>query len=129
MQLAVGGAKAYAVRSDGSVWVWGRDETGAVRMLPALEPALTDAKSLVLEALGVDDSPVHYLLKRDGSLWAWGSAYRLGLSKPPGSDDYPLQSPVAIPGVDGVAALPPRPLASVLKGAMAVLRVDIGLGP
>lgn len=123
VQLAVGLSTAYAVRSDGSVWAWGRDESDTVRMLPALEPALTDVKALVLEGESVDNSAIHYLLKRDGSLWAWGSANRLGLSG--GPEVYSVQSPVAIAGVDGVAALPPRPQARASnEGAMAVLQAD-----
>lgn len=122
VQLAVGLSTAYAVRSDGSVWAWGRDASGDVRMLPAPEPALTDVKALALEGSSMDSAAVHYLLKRDGSLLAWGSAYRLGLSGGPG--EYDVKSPVVIAGVDGVAALPPRPQAAVLGGAMAVLQAD-----
>jgi len=123
VQLAAGLSTAYAVRGDGSVWSWGRDESGAVHTLPAPEPALKDVKALALEGSSVDSSAIHYLLKRDGSLWAWGSAYRLGLSG--GPEEYSLQSPVAIAGVDGVAALPPRPQARASDGgAMAVLQGD-----
>lgn len=121
VQLALGRASAYAVRRDGSVWSWGRDEAGAVRLQAAPMPGLSEVQAIALEGHGNGADTVHHLLKRDGSLWAWGSTFRLGLG---GAQSPSAQQPLVVPGLGAVAALASRPAAFVTGGSAAAVLAD-----
>lgn len=123
VQLSSGGTTAYAVRRDGSVWSWGRDEAGTRASLAARVPSLVDVKAMVLEG-GVLDHPVTYAIRRDGGLWAWGSSYRLGLWNAGEPAAHARAVPLPLQDLGGVSMLPPTPLSSVNGGAMAVVRQD-----
>jgi alpha-tubulin suppressor-like RCC1 family protein len=69
--IAAGGATGYALRNDGTVWAWGRNDQGQIgdgttenRGAPVQVKGLTD-----IIALGERGT---YAIKNDGSVWAWG---------------------------------------------------------
>lgn len=81
--IAVEVGTSYALREDGTVWAWGRGESGQlgdgiwgctvfppiepedcyISILPKQVPNMTDVKALF-------DGP--YVIKNDGTVWAWG---------------------------------------------------------
>src|SRR3989344_5412319 len=73
--LSAGGTNAAAVKTDGTLWTWGNNASGALgqniatttdRSSPAQVGALTNWKA-------VSVGGVHSLaVKTDGTLWAWG---------------------------------------------------------
>ncbi|OYT90604.1 MAG: hypothetical protein CFE43_17520 [Burkholderiales bacterium PBB3] len=69
--VAAGSAHSVLLKTDGSVWAWGRnglgqvgDGTGLVRSAPVLI-----GNGVIAIAAGGDSS---FALRADGSLWAWG---------------------------------------------------------
>jgi alpha-tubulin suppressor-like RCC1 family protein len=86
--IAAGNNHALALRADGSVWAWGRNNfnqagngTGtspsAIEGLPKVDNSTVKVKALAASAY---NSAVLY---SDGSVWAWGRNYygQLGLDK------------------------------------------------
>lgn len=78
VQMASTGAGTYlALRKDGSVWVWGNGENGALgngpkskeysRMCPLTEPVM-----LFENAIYASFSGSGRVIKEDNSLWVWG---------------------------------------------------------
>jgi alpha-tubulin suppressor-like RCC1 family protein len=85
--LAAGATHSLAVKADGTVWAWGRNNSGqlgdgttgnGVRAVPTQVSGLTN---VVLVAGGGDHS---LALKADGTVWGWGSnsSGQLGSSTP-----------------------------------------------
>nr|MDQ2958592.1 hypothetical protein [Actinomycetota bacterium] len=76
--IAAGNSTAYAVRSDGTVWSWGRDGQGelglgtalstgcACSLKPVQVAGLTGATAVAAT------SSTGYALRTDGTVWAWG---------------------------------------------------------
>lgn len=71
--VAAGSSHTLALRKDGTVWAWGKnnkgqlgDDTGDDRETPVLVKGL---KGIVAIAAGADHS---LALKGDGTLWSWG---------------------------------------------------------
>ena len=73
-KIAAGGVHSLALRSDGTVWAWGRnsfgqlgDNTNTNRNVPVMVQGLSG-----VSAISAGDG--HSLaLKSDGTVWAWGS--------------------------------------------------------
>ena len=76
-ELAIGRDFTLAIRTDGSLWAWGRNEEGQLG-----DGTTTDRHAPVQIQPGTTWSSVaagmfHTLaIKSDGTLWAWGSNYR-----------------------------------------------------
>ncbi|WP_341283107.1 fibronectin type III domain-containing protein [Paenibacillus sp. FSL H8-0537] len=73
VEVAVGGAFSLVLKSDGTVWGWGRNTQGQLgdgtttdRVAPVKVNGLTDVKSIYA---GVASSAA---IKQDGSVWTWG---------------------------------------------------------
>ncbi|MEU0877604.1 hypothetical protein ABZ345_03310 [Lentzea sp. NPDC005914] len=77
--IAAGGTEtAYALRSDGTAWAWGRNwkgETGTGAPLQSSEPRPAQVAGLtgVVSIAGGDE--VGYATTSDGKVWAWGDDY------------------------------------------------------
>lgn len=96
-RLATGRYHAAALKSDGTVWTWGRngvgqigDGTGFNQEVPVQVPGLSGVA-------GIAAGSRHLLaLKADGTVWAWGADYL-------GSDSFDFHSvPTQVPGLSGV---------------------------
>lgn len=102
-QVSAGAAHTLVVKSDGTVWAWGRNNTGQLgdgtlgpRTAPVQIPGLSDV-------VAVAAGRVHSLaLTKDGSVWAWGdnSSGQLG-----DGTTVPRQRPVLVNNLSGVTAI------------------------
>jgi alpha-tubulin suppressor-like RCC1 family protein len=102
--IAAGDDHSLAVRSNGTVWAWGKNSLGQVgdgtridRTIPVLIPTILGAAAV---AAGGDHS---LALLRDGSVRAWGFKLRNELTDPPQIDSS--VTPEIIRGLGGVTAI------------------------
>ncbi len=101
--IAAGGSRAFALRSDGTVWAWGDNQSGRLgdgTTFEHLAPTRLEALSAVTAIATGERSA--YALRDDGTVWAWGdnSSGQLG--------DGSLTSrrtPVKVHGLYNVAAI------------------------
>ncbi|MDR1157255.1 MAG: S-layer homology domain-containing protein [Oscillospiraceae bacterium] len=64
-------ANVLAVGTDGTLWGWGRNESGL--LLAAAETRVRTPRRMLTDVAKADQSGRHAAaLKRDGSLWTWG---------------------------------------------------------
>ena len=115
--------QAFAIKTDGTLWGWGKNDSGAMGQNQA-EPALS-AISSPTQIPGTTwrsvngSSFFNLATKTDGTLWSWGaSSYgRLGQNLGPGNN---RSSPVQIPGTtwDKIAATSTSALATKTDGTM-----------
>ncbi|MCY3023461.1 MAG: Ig-like domain-containing protein [Planctomycetota bacterium] len=98
--ISASGGWLLGVKTDGSVWAWGRNAKGGLETgklggsndEPLRIPAVAKARQ-------VASGPEHALvLSDDGTVWAWGHGHNgeLGLGS---LNDQPMPAPV--PGIDG----------------------------
>jgi alpha-tubulin suppressor-like RCC1 family protein len=111
--IYAGPSNAVAVKSDGTIWVWGRRDRILGEMMTDMKaggisvPTLlfnnTDVKSM---AIG-DNHAV--ILKNNGTIWIWGDDWRGMLGN--GSKNYLSASPdytytpIMVPGLSNVTAI------------------------
>jgi alpha-tubulin suppressor-like RCC1 family protein len=104
VDIAAGISRALAVRSDGSVWTWGRDPIGlGANLLPVRVSGIVDA---VAVACGAD---FNLALRNDGRVWSWGmnSFGQLG-----DGTTANRANPALIPGLTAVRSIAAAPPAS-----------------
>ncbi|QKG54960.1 RCC1 domain-containing protein [Hymenobacter sp. BRD67] len=80
--LAVGGYHTVAVRADGSLWAWGRNDAGQLGLGSTSDQTSPQRVGTATNWTSVAAGITHTLAVRaDGSLWAWGrnDAGQLGL--------------------------------------------------
>jgi len=72
--VAAGGASAYALLRDGTLWAWGDDSAGelgradlALRRAPVRVPGLAGVTAVAAGAFSA------YAIRRDRTAWAWGN--------------------------------------------------------
>jgi alpha-tubulin suppressor-like RCC1 family protein len=99
--IAAGGASAYALRADGTVWAWGSGSLGL------LGNGRTDDSSLPVQVSGLtgvvsiaNTGSAGYAARRDGTVWAWGynGAGALGA----GTTADHAETPIQVTGLSGV---------------------------
>lgn len=96
---------AYALRSDGTVWGWGDNTSGALGSgttatqsdLPIQVVGLTDVTAIAAS------SGTGYALRSDGTLWAWGNNINDDLGN--GTSDGSSTTPVRVSNLTGVTAI------------------------
>ncbi|NLI74764.1 MAG: regulator, partial [Euryarchaeota archaeon] len=101
--ITAGTFHSIALKSDGTVWAWGRNSNGQLgignttnRHSPVQVPGLTDVTAITA---GYYHS---IALKSDGTVWAWGlnNYGQLGIGNT--TDQH---SPVQVPGLTDVTAI------------------------
>jgi len=117
--VAGGGVSAYALRADGTVWAWGRNDYGQLgngttvdSHTPVQVPGLTEVKAISAGCW------TGYALRDDGSVWAWGhNAYgQLG-----NGGTANALAPAQVPGLPKVTLIAGGRWAGYAKGADGTL--------
>ena len=91
-----------AVKTDGTLWVWGKNQVGALGLNQATSVSIsspTQIPGTTWSSIQIDYYYTRYATKTDGTLWTWGTNYRgrLGLNQ---AESVAYSSPVQIPGTD-----------------------------
>ncbi|WP_211764141.1 RCC1 domain-containing protein [Kutzneria sp. CA-103260] len=110
-QVTAGYYDVYALKSDGTVWAWGANESGELgngRGGPVFDTpsgvwSFSTVPVQVQGLSGVTQIAPGYALKSDGTVWSWGSNAhsRLGNS----GDSAFVPFPVPVVGLTGVTAI------------------------
>jgi len=102
--LSSGSEHTLATKSDGTLWVWGRNDSSgnlglndkvnrsSPTQIPGTTWPITD--DYKLSNIGSTSAAI----KTDGTLWTWGNNYRGGLGAPGIVWSHARSSPVQIPG-------------------------------
>jgi len=91
---------AAAVKSDGTLWIWGNPSEGG-DFLGLLGPSIQTTRSSPIQIPGTTWADVQkgmksfYATKTDGTLWAWGDNNRATLGQ---NNKTNYSSPIQIPG-------------------------------
>jgi alpha-tubulin suppressor-like RCC1 family protein len=119
VDIAAGFSRALAVRSDGSVWTWGRDAvTGGFNSLPVRVSGIVDA---VAVACGAD---FNLALDKNNRVWSWG----INSSGQLGNGTFANRtSPGLVPGLTAVRSIAAASAASyAIKSNGAVVAWGAG---
>ncbi|MBK8011683.1 MAG: hypothetical protein IPK13_10045 [Deltaproteobacteria bacterium] len=101
--VAAGGDHMCAVKMDGSVWCWGKNDHGQLgngTLVSASTPVYA-TDSAVQVALGPDFSCA---LKLDGTVWCWGRDDAGQLADGGGQDSLSPKKTITIPGLVAITA-------------------------
>ncbi|MFJ4268359.1 cutinase family protein [Paenarthrobacter nicotinovorans] len=104
-QVTTAGGPTYALKNDGTVWVWGVSFGSLMgnglqhAAAPVQVNGITDVQSLYVTGSQT------FAVKKDGTLWAWGSntSGSLGIGS---TTDTP--SPQQVPGLTNVSSVAPN---------------------
>ena len=103
--LSLGNKKSAAIKTDGTLWVWGRNAYGSL----GLNQADNAQYSSPVQLPGTTWSSVSnayqstFAQKTDGTLWSWGYNYQGQLAQ---NNRTAYSSPVQIPGTEWVHVQP-----------------------
>jgi len=83
--VANGGTHTLAIKTDGTLWIWGRNDDGQLGVNDNVDrstPVTTILGGTNWNYVSVDSNFFSGAIKTDGSLWVWGSNYagRLGVN-------------------------------------------------
>ncbi|MFZ4648401.1 MAG: fibronectin type III domain-containing protein [Patescibacteria group bacterium] len=110
--LSLGDAWVYALKTDGTVWAWGKntssnlgDNTLTNRATPVQVHGPNDVGFLTgVTAVFAGYNPFAVALKNDGTLWAWGNNSQGGLGD--GGSSYNVKgTPQQVKGINNVGFL------------------------
>src|SRR3989344_2420291 len=112
--IAAGYNYSLALKSDGTVWAWGRNNYGQLgdgtttqRTLPIQVSGLSAVSAIRASSTGDLFSPTAYFsmaLKSDGTVWVWGrnNYGQLGNGT---TDSSAHSTPSQVPGLSGISAI------------------------
>ena len=105
VEIAAGKDHDLAIDSDGTVWAWGSNETGALGDGETLGFRTSPVQvSELTSVVGVAAGDSHSLaVKSDGTAWAWGASESGQLGN--GTRDYYGPMPVQVQGLTDVVAI------------------------
>jgi len=104
--IAKGGRSAAAVKTDGSLWVWGSQNYGQLGLNQGQPDTTTvgvSSPTQVGYSLNWSSDPKHlhlvgtgmYAIKQDNTMWSWGGSYGWGIL---GKNTPNQSSPIQLPG-------------------------------
>jgi alpha-tubulin suppressor-like RCC1 family protein len=102
--IAAGNFTSYALRADGTVWVWGIGDFGELGLGATTDQVVPTKLTTLSNIIAIASGPYHVLaLRADGTLWAWGSngVGELGTGGIPNSTFAPVQ----VTGLRGVVSM------------------------
>jgi len=102
--VAAGGEQSLALKSDGTVWAWGRNDVGQLGDGTTAERHTPVQVHTLNGVTAIAAGQAHNLaLKSDGTVWAWGGndAGQLG----DGTTTTPRPSPVQVHNLNGVTCV------------------------
>lgn len=75
LDLSVGGSHVIAIKTDGSIWAWGRNDAGQLgNGVQFLDQTMPSQIGIASNWIGVAAGHAHSVAtKADGTLWAWGN--------------------------------------------------------
>jgi alpha-tubulin suppressor-like RCC1 family protein len=93
--IAAGGATAFALRDDGTVWAWGAGAQGVLGNRASADSSVPVQVSGLTNVVAIANSgATGYAVRDDGTVWAWGSNASGALGRPSsdlGFSTTPLQ--------------------------------------
>ena len=101
IDVASGGQAGYAVKSDGTLWAWGHNVSGALGNGTTTDSYVPVQVSGLTQVTAVAGSTEGYALKSDGTVWGWGPGVYGAL----GTASAGSTTPVQIAGLSGVTAI------------------------
>ena len=103
VQVSAGGSYTLALKSDGTVWAWGRNNYGQ------LGNGLFNSSETLIKVIGLSDVKAIFAgdfqslaLKNDGTVWAWG---RNDYGQLGDGTKTNRSTPIQITGLSGVTAI------------------------
>ena len=118
-RIAAGMWFYVAVKANGTVWTWGRNDFGQLgdgttltRSVPVQVPGLTD---IVAVAAGPSDAVA---VKADGTVWAWG---RNDTGQLGDTSTVNRRTPVQVSGLDHILAVAVDPVVGKVDGVTLTL--------
>ncbi|MBU5615194.1 RCC1 domain-containing protein [Geomonas azotofigens] len=104
-QIAEGAGFSAVLKSDGSVWAWGRNDYGQLGDGTRTDKALPVRVKGLAEVVSITAHSNHALaLKKDGTVWGWGESVN-GVFGPGTVDGTVYSTPIMIGGITDVTAV------------------------
>lgn len=103
--VAAGASHSVALRKDGTVWTWGRNEAGQLGTGNRIDSATPVQVDGLRDIIAIASGRNHVVaLKKDGTVWAWGSnqSGQLGIDSS-GISETPVQT-TQLANVTAIAA-------------------------
>ena len=101
--IACGGSHSLALKSDGTLWVWGHNDYGQLGNGTTTDSNSPVQVSSLSDVSAVAGGAYHSIaLKSDGTVWAWGSNWNGQLGD--GSNTY-SQTPVQVSSLSYISAI------------------------
>ena len=97
----MGAFSCLALKTDGSLWAWGRSEMGSLGIPSIAHDAHQSSPVQIPGTWGGSQIRMDYngaAIKSDGTLWVWGPDWYGQLAQNTGGNNTNLSSPTQIPG-------------------------------
>ncbi|MCL5037450.1 MAG: hypothetical protein M1269_10110 [Chloroflexi bacterium] len=109
ISIAAGGDHSLALKSDGTLWIWGSNDYGKlgdgtdVNKNTPIQVKGPDGIGYLTDIIAIAEGDLHSLaLKADGTVWAWGCNETGQLGD---GTDVDKNTPIQVKGLDGIGYL------------------------